>query len=188
MASIITDAKARQRFNAFLDACGMDRAEAARMLAHDRSLLDARNGIDETVLYFFAVENVLPAVQWLLDQGADVNTRDHADSIPLIDAAYLGHVEMCQLLLEHGADLSAQNQMEQNALSAATELVGKSPRSQERTLALINLLLERLGKDEDINHYFDRWAAEEALAREDAVAALLLAHGLKRPEWSEYDV
>ena len=137
------------------------------------------------MLQFFAVENVLPAVQWLLDQGSDVNTRDHAGSTPLIEAASLGHVEMCQLLLEHGADLSVQNQMEENAVSASVASVGKSQRNQERTLSLVTLLLEWLGKDENINRYFDKWQADEALTREDAVAALLLAHGLKPPSYDD---
>ncbi len=176
----------RQRFYKFRDACYSDRAAATKMLSEDRTLLGIRNNLGETALHFLAVENELDAVQWLVYRGADVNTRSDFGDTPLLEAAQLGYVEMCRLLLENGAEISARSD-DKTPISAAATSTGRSKRSQEKTLALLALLFEYLGKDEDINLHFDRRSAEEALAPEDEVAALLSVRGLKRPSWPEYD-
>ena len=71
------------RFYAFRDAVWCDKAEAARLLAEDPSLIAVRNSIGETVMHYLAVENERASVEWLLDRGADVNTRNNFGSTPL---------------------------------------------------------------------------------------------------------
>ncbi len=45
----------------------------------------------------------------LLQEGADVNMTDHLGRAPLWAAAVNNHVDVTQLLLEHGADVEAMN-------------------------------------------------------------------------------
>lgn len=50
-----------------------------------------------------------PAVQQLLEQGADVSIRDSNGATALHEAAYKGCTTIFKLLLNHGADISAQD-------------------------------------------------------------------------------
>lgn len=43
-------------------------------------------------------------VAWLCENGAEVNQRNHENTTPLHNAAFLGRVSNVQILLEHGAD------------------------------------------------------------------------------------
>ena len=51
----------------------------------------------------------LEEVARLLAQGTDPNARDSRGSTPLLDAAWAGNAEICQLLIQHGADVNAQH-------------------------------------------------------------------------------
>lgn len=51
-----------------------------------------------------AKDNDLPTLARLLDEGADLNARDHRGFSPLMLAAYAGHEEAFTLLLDRGAD------------------------------------------------------------------------------------
>jgi ankyrin repeat protein len=54
-------------------------------------------------------ENNVPEVRRLMSVGADVNTRDSDQGLtPLLEASGLGHVQVVNDLLEHGADIQAQ--------------------------------------------------------------------------------
>lgn len=68
-----------------------------------------------------AVKSNDPAqLRQLLAQGADVNQLDAGGNAPLVMAAYLGHTEIVQMLLEHGADVGAVDpDMKATALHAA---------------------------------------------------------------------
>jgi ankyrin repeat protein len=177
-------AEERKRFYRFRDACYADRAAATKMLSEDRTLISIRNGIGETALHFLAVENDLSAVEWLFNRGADTNTKNDFGDTPLLEAAQLGYTEMCRFLLDKGADVYIRSN-DETAISAAVTSIGSSKRSQEKTLALVTLLLEQLGEDDDINDFFGRLSAEEALSREDPISTLLVKRGLERPLWSE---
>ncbi len=59
-------------------------------------------------------------VRRLIQQGADVNAPDEHGDAPLVMAAYRGHVEVLQLLLDSGADVKALDpEMHATALHAA---------------------------------------------------------------------
>ena len=66
----------------------------------------------------------LAGVRELLSRGDDVNHRDPRPSpwdgeTPLLIAAALGHVEMVELLMAHGADVNARSATGWTALIAA---------------------------------------------------------------------
>lgn len=45
----------------------------------------------------------------LIKAGSNVNAKGYEDVTPLHDAAIVGHLKMCKLLLSHGADPRAKN-------------------------------------------------------------------------------
>lgn len=56
-------------------------------------------------------------VQALVEHGADVNTKSsEGGDTPLIFAARKGHVDLARLLLQKGADISAKDNAENDAL------------------------------------------------------------------------
>lgn len=58
-------------------------------------------------------------MEYLLSKGFDVNTRNAADTTPLIGAAQGGALEICRWLLEHGADKNAHDKSNKTALDYA---------------------------------------------------------------------
>jgi len=64
---------------------------------------------DIPLLIQAAQDGNLPAVQTLLEEGADVNAKDTYGFTALMTAAQKGHTEIVKLLLEKGADVNARN-------------------------------------------------------------------------------
>ncbi|MFN2577558.1 MAG: ankyrin repeat domain-containing protein [Pyrinomonadaceae bacterium] len=58
-------------------------------------------------LFLAASEGRLNAVRYLLDQGADVNTLDHAGNTALTEATYYGHLLVIRELLVRGANINS---------------------------------------------------------------------------------
>jgi ankyrin repeat protein len=58
-------------------------------------------------LFVAAGEGNVPAVRYLLDEGADANAREKSGNTPLAEAAYYGHVAVVKELLLRGADINA---------------------------------------------------------------------------------
>ena len=162
--------RADPRFYAFRDAAFYDKAEAARMLAEDPSLVGVKNSIGETAMHYLAVENELASVEWLLDRGADVNTRNDFGGTPLMDSASLGYREICEMLLKRGADMAMQDINGDTAISKAAQ-------TGERSVLI--MLLNRIPADADINAYFDDISAESMLKDGGPIADLLADRGLK---------
>jgi GA-binding protein transcription factor beta len=68
--------------------------------------------IDTGALHLMAKRNSVAAVKWLLDHGADPNTRwAHWDAevTPLHLAASQGHADVVRLLLAAGADANIRD-------------------------------------------------------------------------------
>lgn len=63
----------------------------------------------------------LAVVQWLLDNGADVNIVNSGRSTALMCAAYSGHAHCIELLLQHGADATMVNSSSKTAMTYARE-------------------------------------------------------------------
>ena len=103
----------------FVNAAVFDQPLAGRMLQRNPALLTDVNGIGETALADVVIENYLEAARFLLDAGADINTRDMSSETPLIQAAHLGYREMVALLLERGAQVNARDESQETALFQA---------------------------------------------------------------------
>jgi ankyrin repeat protein len=61
----------------------------------------------------------LAKVRQLLEQGADVNTRDELQLTPLHWAAIYGKTEVAKLLIEKGADVNARDKNQRTPLHDA---------------------------------------------------------------------
>jgi ankyrin repeat protein len=117
-------AKAKQKthepnFHDFLNACAFNLTLAHSMLRKNSAWLSATNSLDETALAYLVVENYRDAAKFLIEAGADINTRDMSGATPLIQAAGLGYQEMVSLLLERGADANARDDDQETALFKA---------------------------------------------------------------------
>jgi hypothetical protein len=76
------------------------------------------------------------AVRFLLEAGADPNTRDQSGNTVLMGAAFKGHLEIVELLVRADAAIDARNPKGQTALNFA-QMFGRSAvaiylKSQER--------------------------------------------------------
>jgi len=56
---------------------------------------------NNTLLYLAARNGHTPIVEWLIQEGANVNITQNTGSTPLHAAAYRGQVEVCKILLQH---------------------------------------------------------------------------------------
>jgi len=68
------------------------------------SLIDPDEEKDGTALHFASKCGRMDIVHYLLDQGADVNTRDDAGETPLFWACRGNFVEMVEMLVSRAAD------------------------------------------------------------------------------------
>ena len=64
--------------------------------------------------------NDMKLLQNVLEEGADVNMRDHDGSTPLMFASMLNSVEIVKLLLERGADVNLKDSGGRTALMWAS--------------------------------------------------------------------
>lgn len=95
----------RKEWHQFRDSLeNADFVVAATLLEEDSSLINERNGIGESVLHFFAVENNRPAVEWLHKHGADLNAANGFGTPLIFEVALLGYRDLLLWLIEHGAD------------------------------------------------------------------------------------
>ena len=102
-----------------IDAVVNDPTRAGRLIKDHPDLLKRRNSLEETALHFLTVENYPRGVDFLCQNGAEVDTLDFSGSTPLIHAATLGYEEIVRVLLSHGADPNATDENDESALSSA---------------------------------------------------------------------
>jgi ankyrin repeat protein len=101
-----------------INACFASLDDAASLLSGEPTLLCARTGLGETALHYLAVEDQLPSVKWLIEQGAEVNVVNSVGTTPLSDAASLGYLQMVSLLLSRGARVNRAGESEPTLHSA----------------------------------------------------------------------
>jgi ankyrin repeat protein len=81
---------------------------ATLLYRHD-AVVDVQGDDKYTPLLVASLEGQVDIMRWLLDHGADTNSRDKYCMTPLIQAAINGmNLEAVQLLLEHNADTDSQ--------------------------------------------------------------------------------
>ncbi|XP_059470991.1 uncharacterized protein LOC132193991 isoform X3 [Neocloeon triangulifer] len=69
--------------------------------------VEKKGHLGRTALHCAAFNGHVAVAEFLLSKGANVNARDNKNYTPFILAAQFSYEEMCQLLVENGADLSA---------------------------------------------------------------------------------
>ena len=146
--------------------------EALSRLRRDRSLLDARSGLGETLLHWMAVEDASSLVSALIELGAEIDTVNHFGSTPLQEAVQLGRTEICLELLARGASVTHINDAGDSVISTSTIL------KRKRNTQLIVALLDRLPSDIPLSDVVDETALEGIRHRDDPVAALFQARGI----------
>lgn len=98
------------------------------------------------------------AARKVIAQGANVNARDHGQT-PLMRAAQNGHIRVMEVLLEHGADVNAQDDDGRTALMIAA---GASDP------VMVRLLLDRGAKLDIKDHDgFTAWTGSEIAGGDD---------------------
>ncbi len=174
----------------------MDRVE--ELLREDPQLVNARNDRGDSVLLAAAYGGRTAIFSLLIDKGAAVslfeaaaiglkdrvleplrrdpqlaNAYSHDGWTPLHLAAFFGHIEVAELLLDHGADVNARSQSERFA-RANTPLHAAAA---NRQLAVAELLVAR---GADVNARDGSGFTPLALAansRSDLMMLLLLEKG-----------
>ncbi|KAI8488533.1 hypothetical protein Bbelb_338450 [Branchiostoma belcheri] len=66
-------------------------------------------GSMRTALHYAASRGKLPAVEWLVSKGADVNAKDALRRTPLHEAAAKGRVKISQILIGKGAEVNVKD-------------------------------------------------------------------------------
>ena len=157
------------KFYALRDALIEDVDIAQKYLDANPDALESRDGMGETALHWFAVEDDLEIVAWLRSKGATVNNRTEFDETPLSEAASLGHEEMCRYLLSVGGDPTIGSTHGYTALGAA---------AINDNVSIVRLILEHLPDDENVNAHLSKVAKSIFLDPKSESAALLIQRGL----------
>jgi ankyrin repeat protein len=98
-----------------------------------REVKDGEYGM--TQLNYFAWKGLTKSVNRMLSmKGIDVESRDNIGDTPLISSAASGHVEIVEILLNHGAQVNCKDKKDCTSLHFAC---------QEGHLPVVNLLINR---------------------------------------------
>ncbi len=85
-----------------------------------RFLIESGANVNDGKIIFNAIKHSSPKIMgMLIDAKMDVNTMTAAKSTPLMEAAAVGRLEMVELLLKHGADISVVSSEGTNAFHYA---------------------------------------------------------------------
>jgi len=88
---------------------GRDFAAAEKLLAECPRLIDARDGLGETVLHFLAVENDMEGVSWLFARGFSLNEKNKFGTPTIFEVAQLEYRELFTWFVHNGVDLSVRD-------------------------------------------------------------------------------
>jgi uncharacterized protein len=103
-------------------ACFFNQPAIARYLIVEKEAnvnQASANALKVTPLHSACAIVSYPLTQLLLDNGANVNTRQQGGLTPLHSAAHHGATELVRLLIENGADVNARTDAGETALSFA---------------------------------------------------------------------
>ncbi|MDD9899586.1 MAG: ankyrin repeat domain-containing protein [Alphaproteobacteria bacterium] len=83
---------------------GMAPEEMSDILIHHGADIETRNGNGQTPLAHITEQRLTDSVKALIRHGAKINVRDNQEQTPLMYTARAwGEINICHLLLEHGA-------------------------------------------------------------------------------------
>lgn len=94
----------RQRY--FADAAAQGSLSRLQLLHLAGANVNSRS-VSRAPLFLAAGEGKLRAVQYLIDEGADVNAREPDGNSALTEAAFFGYAPVVKELLVRGADVNA---------------------------------------------------------------------------------
>ncbi|TPP57257.1 putative IQ motif and ankyrin repeat domain-containing protein [Fasciola gigantica] len=100
---------------------GHDEIGEATRLRHRMQLIECQDPNNNSALSEACIGGSVQAVTFLVDEGADVNSKGQFGRTPLYRAAFGGHVEVVQVLLQHGADPRLCTDDGQRPIDVATE-------------------------------------------------------------------
>jgi ankyrin repeat protein len=161
-------------FYTFAAAVEHDKPAAAEMIARFPELVALKSSIGETALHYLVIENDIASAQFLIERGADVNTRNKFAGTPLMDAAKLGLQPMCRFLIENGATIDSKDHNGCTAISMAAR----------EHLELLKYLMTHISGS-DINTFFSDVDADILLEEKDNPIAIFLKQSGLKPR---YDV
>ncbi len=90
------------------------------LLQNDPTLIESKLDNGKTPLHQATYAGQTEVARYLLQQGADANSRTTANSAPLHGAAFHGHLEAAKVLIENRADVNAANRYNYTPLLSAT--------------------------------------------------------------------
>lgn len=83
---------------------GKDSIGMALRNKHEMAVVECEDPNENTPLSEAANGGSVETIRFLLDKGADPNSKGQFGRTPLYRAAFAGHLEACQVLLQNGAD------------------------------------------------------------------------------------
>ncbi|KAF8496145.1 ankyrin repeat-containing domain protein [Russula emetica] len=138
------------------------------LIEHGADMEARSNSINGgTPLNRVAWDGRLEVGQYLLDRGADINSRDSNLHTPLIHAVMVGRVEFARMLLERGAEIDARNAYGRTAPYFA---------AVRGYTQAVRLLLEH---GADVNMGDDEGKTASQLATQQEIVELLSKYGAK---------
>jgi len=108
-------------------------ATIEKLIAADKSLLNARDPRGFTPLILSTYNEHYELAEKLLHAGAEVNALDAAGNTALMGVSFKGYINIAKLLLDHGANVNVQNS------NGATALIYSATFGQT---AIAKMLLE----------------------------------------------
>ncbi len=88
--------------------------EVISLIEHDPAMLEIRDEIGASPLYYAASEGHLELAGRLIERGAEVTVATSDGLTPLHWAALRGHLDVCRVLLENGSDVNARSLVQGN--------------------------------------------------------------------------
>jgi len=128
-----------------LIACQMGDTTKAELLIMHGANRSARGRCGKTPFQYAIEADSLPMLQWLFEQGFELNETDQFGDTPVITAAMHGMAKCLRYLIQQGADIFKENHIPWRAITEAM------------TLEVVRILVEN---GEDINDISPEMHAE----------------------------
>jgi len=93
----------------FMSAAITDHDRARALLQEFPKLRNTPVTLGESVLHYLAIEAYSEAVEFLIREGFEVDSRNEFGDTPLIDVVSIGETQTAEVLLRNGADPNAES-------------------------------------------------------------------------------